>query len=81
MVAVTNLDPDRAARAAQALSERPACVTPGPEPGTYVVESFNRDDSYLVDTEAGTCSCPDQRIRGGACKHRLAVALSRELEA
>lgn len=71
-----DLDPGRAARAAEALSRGRASIRPGPEPGTYVVGSFSRDDSYLVDLEAGTCTCPDHRIRGGSCKHRLAVLLS-----
>lgn len=75
-MSVVDLDPRRVTRAAEALAAGRARIRPGPDPGTFVVESFSRDDDYLVDVERGTCTCPDHRIRGGACKHRLAVLLA-----
>jgi len=40
----------------------------------YLVETGS-DNAYLVDIEAGTCSCPDHRFRGGRCKHIRRVAI------
>ncbi len=40
----------------------------------YVVETES-ENAYLVDVEAGTCSCPDHRFRGGHCKHLRRVAI------
>lgn len=71
----TILDPERVRRAAVALAEGHARVTPGEEPGAYRVASFTGDGEYLVTTAPPGCTCPDSRIRGTLCKHRAAVAL------
>lgn len=61
--------PDRAARAwAERMAVRPR---PGSE---YAVDSHS-GATYLVDPVAGTCSCPDHRIRGETCKHLRRVAI------
>jgi hypothetical protein len=41
--------------------------------GRYAVETDG--GRYVVDLDAGTCTCPDDRIRGARCKHRRRVAL------
>jgi hypothetical protein len=61
--------PDRAARA---WAERMA-VRPLPD-GRYAVDSAS-GATYVVDTGAGTCTCPDSTIRGETCKHRRRVAI------
>jgi hypothetical protein len=40
----------------------------------YLVETQS-GGRYLVDLRAGTCSCPDHRIRGETCKHLRRVAI------
>ncbi len=42
--------------------------------GLYEVESAS-DHSYLVDLEAGRCTCPDHVFRGVRCKHVRRVAI------
>ncbi|APW97190.1 hypothetical protein CHINAEXTREME_05130 [Halobiforma lacisalsi AJ5] len=42
--------------------------------GLYEVESAS-DNTYLVDLEAGRCTCPDHVFRGGRCKHVRRVAI------
>ena len=42
------------------------------EPGRYRVTGGS--STHLVSVEG--CSCEDHRIRGGPCKHRLAVLLA-----
>jgi hypothetical protein len=39
----------------------------------YVVET--EGGTYVVDLEAGTCTCPDHAIRGARCKHLRRVAI------
>ena len=41
---------------------------------TYAVDSAS-GSRYVVDPRAGTCSCPDARMRGETCKHLRRVAL------
>jgi hypothetical protein len=45
----------------------------------YVVETDG--GTYVVDVENRTCTCPDQAIRGGRCKHirRVAIEISERL--
>lgn len=40
----------------------------------YLVETES-GGRYVVDLGAGTCSCPDHRIRGETCKHLRRVAI------
>ena len=42
--------------------------------GLYEVESAS-DSTYLVDLEAGRCTCPDHVFRGVRCKHVRRVAI------
>jgi len=60
--------PDRAARA---WVERMVVRPLGDE---YAVDSQS-GATYVVDPVAGTCSCPDHRIRGETCKHLRRVAV------
>lgn len=60
------------ARAERARTE-PMAVLPAGE-GWYDVVTEDRD-AYAVDLLAGTCTCPDHRIRGARCKHLRRVAL------
>lgn len=49
-------------------------------PNTYLVPSQSQNaGGYVVDTEKGTCSCPDHELRGETikCKHRWAVEFVR----
>lgn len=74
---MTDLDPERAARAAEALSEGVARPRAAPgRPGTYIVPSFTTDATYRVHLEDRTCTCPDHQYRGACCKHILAAALA-----
>jgi hypothetical protein len=41
--------------------------------GRYAVETAG--ETYVVDLDAHTCTCPDHRLRGARCKHRRRVAL------
>lgn len=71
----TPLAPDVTAledRSARAWTE-PMAVRPLGD-GRYVVET-GRDATYVVDIEAGRCSCPDHEIRGARCKHLRRVAI------
>lgn len=43
-----------------------------------VPSQTDRSGGYLVDVDAGTCSCPDHEERGAKCKHILAVAYLRQ---
>ena len=61
--------PDRAARA---WAERMA-VRPLPD-GSYAVDSES-NATYVVNPEAGSCTCPDSQFRGETCKHRRRVAI------
>lgn len=74
-----DLDPDRARRAAAALSEGRVRIVPQEEPGTYLVSSFGDFDPngfYAVHLNRQSCTCPDSLYRGtDACKHLLAVVL------
>lgn len=70
-----DLDPRRAARAAEALADGRTCVRPGPEPGVWIVSSFTGPGAYRVSSAPPSCTCPDARIRGSVCKHRLLIAL------
>jgi hypothetical protein len=58
-------------RAMRAWVERMAV---GPLGDQYVVESES-GGTYVVDPVAGTCTCPDHRIRGETCKHLRRVAI------
>ncbi|RQG95100.1 SWIM zinc finger family protein [Natrarchaeobius chitinivorans] len=42
--------------------------------GLYEVESAS-DHTYLVDLEAGRCTCPDHVFRGARCKHVRRIAI------
>lgn len=42
--------------------------------GRYSVESAT-GSTYIVDLHDGTCSCPDNAIRGELCKHQRRVAI------
>jgi transposase len=47
---------------------------------TYLVPSqTNASGGYVVDTDKGSCSCPDHELRGDTikCKHRWAVEYAR----
>ena len=69
------LAPDTATledRSARAWLE-PMAVRPLGD-GRYVVESGS-GGTYVVDLEAGRCSCPDHEIRGARCKHMRRVAI------
>lgn len=70
------VDPDRAARAAEALSEG-AVTVDRTEPGTYRVRSFTADRQYRVTLNGELrCDCPDVKYRGTeTCKHMIATAL------
>ena len=43
--------------------------------GRYAVLT-DHDRTYIVDPDAGRCSCPDDRYRDVRCKHRRRVAMS-----
>ncbi|MGM0604566.1 MAG: hypothetical protein ACQETB_02715 [Halobacteriota archaeon] len=45
--------------------------------GRYVVETAG--GTYVVDSETGTCTCPDAAIRSSVCKHRRRVSIERRL--
>lgn len=59
-------------RAERALTE-PMTVRRLPD-RRYVVETDG--GTYVVDLDAGSCTCPDHAIRGARCKHLRRVALS-----
>lgn len=39
----------------------------------FVPSQTNAGSGYVVDVQAGRCSCPDFEERGGTCKHQWAV--------
>src|SRR5690606_9636306 len=45
----------------------------------WLVPSQSNNGGYLVDTDKGTCTCPDHELRGEqvVCKHRWAVEYAR----
>jgi hypothetical protein len=45
-----------------------------PLDGKYLVDSES-GATYVVDPVAGTCTCPDQQVRGETCKHLRRVAI------
>jgi hypothetical protein len=61
-------------RSQRALSEPMAVVALGG--GEYdVVTADGERPVYTVDLPAGTCTCPDHRMRGARCKHLRRVAI------
>ena len=46
---------------------------------TWLVPSQSHSGGYIVDVDAGTCTCPDHELRGDTvcCKHRWAVEFAR----
>lgn len=72
-----DLDPDRAARAAEALRDGDVQIEPWGD-GTYVVRSFTRARSYRVRVNGErSCTCPDVQYNGATmCKHLIATALA-----
>lgn len=46
-------------------------------PWTWSVPSCTRSRTYTVDLKAGSCTCPDYRRRGEACKHLYAAEIAR----
>lgn len=71
-----DVDPSRAARAAEALRDGDVRIEAGDRPGTYTVTSFTRARTYTVHLDDRTCTCPDAAYRGSTCKHQLAVILT-----
>jgi hypothetical protein len=43
--------------------------------GRYAVETDGEGETYVVDLDATTCTCPDHEVRGARCKHLRRVAL------
>lgn len=77
-----DVDPVRAARAAEALRDGDVRIDVGDGPEIYLVQSFSCDRTYTVrlDDRRG-CTCPDARYRNvGICKHVAAVLLAGRLE-
>lgn len=71
-----DVDPGRAARAAEALSAGDVRIEAAGD-GTYTVTSFTRARQYTVHLEARTCTCPDSQFRGTeTCKHVAAILLA-----
>lgn len=69
------MDPQRVARAAEAIRDGTAHVDPADD-GTFRVRSFTRDAEYRVCLEPRSCTCPDHQFRGvQTCKHVAAVLL------
>ena len=69
----------RIPRAVEIVKTAGAC-RPSGLPGVYQVQSASGKGFYEVDTNAKTCSCPDdrqntQRETNIPCKHRLAIAI------
>lgn len=77
-----NVDPGRAARAAIALTDGDVTIAPaGVESGVYAVSSFSGSATYRVHVGPnGSCTCADATFHAALCKHRIAVALYRDLE-
>lgn len=73
-----DLDPDRARRAAAALST--GAVDIQREGDSYRVRSFTADRQYTVRLDELRCDCPDATYRNkNLCKHLIATALARGL--
>ncbi len=64
---------DTTGRARRARVE-PMAVRPLRD-GRYAVETDGDGETYVVDLDATTCTCPDHEIRGRRCKHLRRVAL------
>ncbi len=47
---------------------------------TWAVPSQSNDGAYLVNTLAGSCSCPDHETRRCKCKHMWAVEIVQSVE-
>ena len=76
MVTATSLDPrqERGIALAKAKGKHIRHVA-----GTkYLVPSAAGTAGYVVDAEAGQCSCPDHETRGVRCKHLWAVTYFRQ---
>jgi hypothetical protein len=58
-------------RGARAWTEQMAVR---PLDGGYLVDSES-GATYVVDPVTGTCTCPDQQLRGETCKHLRRVAI------
>ena len=72
-----DVDPDRAARAAEALRNGDVRIEAGEEDGTYIVRSFTRARNYRVRLNGELrCDCPDAVYNDETCKHLLAVILA-----
>lgn len=76
------IEPGRVTRAAEALAEGRVEIEPGPEPGTYDVQSFSGGQTYRVTlAPERSCTCPDAAFhRAVTCKHMAAVLLARKAE-
>jgi hypothetical protein len=66
------IEKSRAEKAASIIQTD--AIQPTRRGGAYTVRSKTRDEVYLVDTNAHTCTCPDA-TNGHVCKHRIAVGL------
>lgn len=64
---------DRDERARRARREPLSVLALGD--GRYAVMT-DHDRTYVVDPDAGSCSCPDDRYRDVRCKHRRRVAMA-----
>ena len=76
MAATTSVPETRELRGLALFRER------GPEmecvaPWTWTVPSCTGSRVYTVDLKAGSCTCPDHRRRGEACKHLYAAEVAR----
>ncbi|WP_049910419.1 SWIM zinc finger family protein [Natrinema gari] len=65
--------PDHLTERSRRARTEPMSVRPLGD-GLYEVESAS-DHTYLVDLEAGRCTCPDHVFRGVRCKHVRRVAI------
>lgn len=71
-----DVDPGRAARAAEALSDGRVRIRRAEDGAGYVVSSFSGPGTYLVRVRERHCTCPDRRFHQRTCKHLMAVALA-----
>jgi uncharacterized Zn finger protein len=76
-----DIDPERARRAAETLTNGGVDIARGHEDGSWIVGSFSGDETYLVRLPHRTCTCPDSRHHGGVCKHVVAVLLAEGVRA
>ncbi|WP_222915829.1 SWIM zinc finger family protein [Natrinema sp. SYSU A 869] len=65
--------PDHLTKRSRRARTEPMSVLPLGD-GLYEVESAS-DHTYLVDLEAGRCTCPDHVFRKARCKHVRRVAI------